>query len=143
MKYKTNFSSSKGTSSHKEFYSPKNKKPYQDLQTIVVEKGTKRIRVRVYPTVKNTQTDLVQKIMCNACNQEIKSEICKVLVMRNKDDNPQIFHYHFFFPCWNFEVLCKRYPNLTLERVGVSIPENILMTQNAISNLKNNLDFWK
>jgi hypothetical protein len=39
--------------------------------------------------------------------------------------------------------LCKRYPNLNLERVGVSIPENILMTQNAIHDLKNNLDFWK
>lgn len=60
--------------------------------------------------------------------------------MRDKDENPYVVHYHFFFPCLDFELL---YPNLTLERVGFSIPENILMTENAIENLQNNLDFWK
>ena len=63
--------------------------------------------------------------------------------MHDKDDNPQVFHYHFFFPCWDFELLCKRYPNLTLERVGFSMPENMLVDENAIKDLQNNLNFWK
>lgn len=123
---------------------PKNENRYQNLQTVVIEKGTKRIRVRIHHIAKkNTQTDLVQKIVCNTCNHEIKAEICKVVIMNDRDNSPRVFHYHFFFPCWDFELLCKRYTNLTLEHVGVSIPENILMTENAILDLENNLDFWK
>lgn len=138
-----NISSHKDTPHYKSEHLHKNNNRYQNLQTMVIEKGTKRIRVRMQPiTKKNTQTDRVQKIVCNACNHEIKSEVCKVVVMCDRDNNPQVFHYHFFFPCWDFEMLCKRYTNLTLEKVGVSIPENILMTENATRDL-NNVDFWK
>jgi len=42
------------------------------IQTITVEKRTKRIRVKVHPVIKkNIQTDLVQKIICNTYNEEI------------------------------------------------------------------------
>lgn len=144
MSQKITFSTSKDTSSYRKYYSPKNEKIHNNIQTIIIEKGTKRIQVRVHPIVKkNMQTDLMQKIVCNTCNEEIDSEICKVLVMRNKDDSPQVFHCHFFAPCWDFELLSKRYPNWTLDRVGVSIPENILMSENAIENLRTNVDFWK
>ncbi|MBI5859713.1 MAG: hypothetical protein HZB73_03240 [Nitrosarchaeum sp.] len=144
MSQKITFSTSKGTNSYRGYHSPKKENAYNNLQTIIVEKGTKRIQVRVHPIIKkNSQTDRVQKIVCNTCNEEIGSDICKVLVMRNKDDSPHVFHYHFFFPCWDFELLCKKYPNLTLDRVGVSIPENILMNESAIEKLKNNFDFWK
>ena len=144
MSQKSTLSASKGTNSYQKYYSPKNKNIYYNLQTIIVEKGTKRIRVRVHPiTKKNIQTDRVQKIVCNNCSEEIGSDICKVLVLRNKDDNPQVFHYHFFFPCWDFELLCKRYHDCTLDKVGVSLPENILMSEKAIIDLQNNLDFWK
>lgn len=144
MRQKIAFLLNKSISSYQKYHSPKKKETYNNLQTIIIEKGTKRIRVRVHPVIKkDTQTNRVQKIVCNTCNEEIGSNICKVLVMRNKDDSPHVFHYHFFFPCWNFELLCKRYPNLAIDRVGVSLPENIFMTESAISNLQNNLDFWK
>lgn len=143
MIQKNTFSAHKDTQHYKIEQLSKNENKYQNLQTRVIEKGTKRIRVRIHPiTKKNTQTDRVQKIVCNACNHEIKSEICKVVVMCDRDNNPQVFHYHFFFPCWDFEMLCKRHMNLTLEQVGVSIPENMLMTENAILDL-NSVDFWK
>ena len=144
MRQKITLLLNKGTSSYQKYHSPKKKEVYNNLQTIIIEKGTKRIRVRVHPVIKkDTQTNRVQKLVCNTCNEEIGSDICKVLVMRNKDDSPQALHYHFFFPCWDFEILCKRYPNWAIDRVGVSIPENIFMTESAISNLQNNLDFWK
>lgn len=139
---KISFPSNKVTRDHQRYYSVQEKQ--YNLRTIVIEKGTKRIRVKDHPAIKkNIQTDRVQKLVCNTCNEEIGSDICKVLVMRDKDDNPQISHYHFFYPCWNFELLCRRYPNLTLDRVGVSIPENIFMTENTIVDLQNNLEFWE
>lgn len=146
MSQKMTFSSSKGTSSYQKYHSPKNEKTSNNIQniTLTIEKGTKRIRIQNQPIIKRiTQTDRVQKLVCNTCSGKITSDVCRVLVMHDKDYNPQVFHYHFFFPCWDFELLCKRYPNLTLERAGFSIPENMSVDENAIKDLQNNLNFWK
>ena len=126
----------------KEGYSIK-KTDYETLQTIIVEKGTKKIKVRTHPTLKNTQTNKIKKIICDSCNKEIESNICKIVIMRNKDDCPSLSHYHFFFPCWDFEKISKEFKNFTLERVGVSIPEDVFMSKTAIMDLQNNFDYWK
>ncbi|CAD6521956.1 conserved hypothetical protein [metagenome] len=115
-----------------------------EVQTIIVEKGTKRIRVRRHPTQKESvRTDKIQKIVCDSCNSEIGSNICKVVLMHNKDGGPQVLHYHFFFPCWDFELLVKKFKNFTLDRVGVSVPEDIIITKTAMIDLKNNFEYWK
>jgi len=140
---KITFSSCKGTSSYHADYSSKKETGYSDLQTLIIEKGTKRIRVRSHSiTNKKTQTDKIQKVICNSCNAEIGPNICKVLVMRNKDGEPRVLHHHFFFPCWDFESLSTKYSSFTIDRVGVSIPENILVSKSGMIDLKNNLGYW-
>jgi len=39
------------------------------------------------------------KLVCNTCKKEMNSEICRILITRNKDNCPQFFSFHFFSPC--------------------------------------------
>ncbi len=82
------------------------------------------------------------KLVCNTCKKEMNSEICRILITRNKDNCPQFFSFHFFSPCWNFENFCQKYPNLILDRTVFSISKNMSISENGIKDLQNNLSFW-
>ena len=83
-----------------------------------------------------------KKQFCNTCMQEIGSDISRVLIMRDRDNGPRLLCFHFFFPCWDFKELCKKYPNLIIDSVGFSIPENIHLKEKSKEDLEKNLEFW-
>jgi len=62
--------------------------------------------------------------------------------MRDLDGGPRLLCFHFFFPCWSFELLCQKYPDLIIDKAGFSIPENILIKKNSIKNMQKNLELW-
>ncbi len=62
--------------------------------------------------------------------------------MRDKDGGPRLLCFHFFFPCWDFDLLIQKYPNLVIDHAGFSIPENIRMKESSIRDLQKNLEFW-
>ena len=82
------------------------------------------------------------KLVCDTCKTEIKEEISRVVLMRDRDGGPRLLSFHFFFPCWDFENLVQRYPNLRLDHAGFSVPESIKMDQSSITDLQNNLKMW-
>ena len=113
--------------------------------TLLVEKGTRKITHildQFFSMEKTTKNYSTEKLVCDTCKEEITSDICRFLVMYDKDGGPCLLSFHFFFPCWNFEDLCQKYPNLTLERAGFTVPENISMHEKSIKDLQNNLSFW-
>ena len=91
---------------------------------------------------KNTNHYSVEKHVCNTCDQEIDSEISRILIMRNIDGGPRLLCFHFFFPCWDLELLVQKYPNLTIDKVAFSFPENWMINENSISDMKKNLEYW-
>ena len=84
----------------------------------------------------------VSRHVCSTCKEEIDSEISRILIMRDIDGGPRLLCFHFFFPCWSFELLCKKYPDLIIDKAGFSIPVNILIKKNSIKNMQKNLELW-
>ena len=83
----------------------------------------------------------LEKHVCSTCKVEIP-DISRVLLMRDIDGGPRLLCFHYFFPCWDMELLCQQYPNLVIDRIGFSIPENIQMKQSSIEDLQRNQDLW-
>jgi hypothetical protein len=66
----------------------------------------------------------------------------RVLIMRDKDGGPRLLCFHFFYPCWDMELLCQQYPNLVIEKTSFSIPENMSLKPSSIESLQTNQDLW-
>ena len=94
------------------------------------------------PVEKNNKHYSLEKHVCATCNEEIDYEISRVMLMRDKDGGPRLLCFHFFFPCWDFELLIQKYPHLVIDHAGFSIPENIRMKESSIKDLQKNLEFW-
>ncbi|HUU47696.1 MAG TPA: hypothetical protein VMW55_02810 [Nitrosopumilaceae archaeon] len=95
-----------------------------------------------FPIEKNTRYHSFEKQVCSSCKEEIGSEISRIMIMRDIDRGPRLFCFHFFFPCWDFKLLCQKYPKLTLDIVGFSIPENVLIKERSIKDMQKNIKFW-
>ena len=112
--------------------------------TLIVEKGTKRITHVLnthLPVEKTTKHYSEQKHVCSTCKEEI-TDISRVLIMRDRDGGPRLLCFHFFFPCWDMELLCQQYPNLIIDKTGFSIPENIEMKKSSLNDMEKNIEFW-
>jgi hypothetical protein len=112
--------------------------------TLTVEKGTKRITHFLNPSLpveENTKHQSSKSQVCSTCKVEI-TDISRVLIMRDKDGGPRLLCYHFFYPCWDMELLCQQYSNLVIDKVGFSIPENMSLKQRSLEDLQRNHEFW-
>ena len=78
---------------------------------------------------------------CSTCHKKI-DHISRVLILRDRDGEPCVFFYHFFFPCWNLEQFCQQHPKLCIDRVGFSFPQDLKINLNSIQEMKKNLQFW-
>jgi hypothetical protein len=112
--------------------------------TLTVEKGTKRISYFLNPSLpveKTTKHDFLKSHVCSTC-KEVITDISRVLIMRDKDGGPRLLCFHFFYPCWDMELLCQQYPNLVIEKTSFSIPENMSLKPSSIESLQTNQDLW-
>jgi hypothetical protein len=82
-----------------------------------------------------------EKHVCSTCKEEI-IDISRVLIMRDRDGGPRLLCFHFFYPCWDMELLCQKYPNLIIDRTGLSFPENLVMSKSSIKKIQKNQEFW-
>ena len=82
-----------------------------------------------------------EKHVCSTCKEEIV-DISRVLIMRDRDGGPRLLCFHFFYPCWDMELLCQKYPNLIIDRTGLSFPENLVMSKSSIKKIQKNQEFW-
>ena len=81
-----------------------------------------------------------EKHVCSTCKEEI-IDISRVLIMRDRNCGPRLLCFHFFYPCWDTELLFQQYPNLIIDRVGFSFPEN-LMSKSSIKKIQKNQELW-
>ncbi len=112
--------------------------------TLTVEKGTKRVTHILNPSLpveESTKHQSSKSHVCSTCKVEI-TDISRVLIMRDVDGGPRLLCYHFFYPCWDMELLCQQYSELVIDRVGFSIPENMPIKQSSINDLQTNENLW-
>lgn len=124
---------------------PKHDKIKPEKITLSVQRGTKKIMSFLTPHISNKNTDkypTTETLTCNTCKNKIASDVCRFLITHDRNNAPRFFAFHFFSPCWNFEIFCKKYPNLSLTKAGYSISEDIKMSEKSIKDLQSNLSFW-
>ena len=112
--------------------------------SVVCPKTAKRISFedRIYLSCeKNTKHYSLEKHVCDTCKEEIH-DISRVLIMRDKNDGPRLLCFHYFFPCWDMQLLCQQYPNLIIDMVGFSFPENMRMKESSIKDMQEKLEMW-
>jgi hypothetical protein len=112
--------------------------------SVVCPKTAKRISFedRIHLSwEENTKHYSLEKHVCDTCKEEIH-DISRVLIMRDKDGGPRLLCFHYFFPCWDMQLLCQQYPNLIIDMVRFSIPENISMKESSIKDIQENIEMW-
>ena len=66
----------------------------------------------------------------------------EVITMRDRDLGPRLLFFHFFYPCWDMELLCQQYPNLKIDQIGFSFPEELKMSEDSIQQIKSCPELW-
>ena len=113
--------------------------------TLLVQRGTKKITSHLNSSLSYREphkNPSMENLTCNTCKREMDSEMCRIVFTRNIVGEPQFFSFHFFSPCWKMEDFCQKYPNNTLDRVGISILENHSISKNGIKDLQTNSSYW-
>ena len=113
------------------------KKSHSKL-TILPTRSSGKCKIQKPKTAKVNSSE---KHVCDTCKEEIP-DISRVLLMRDIDGGPRLLCFHYFFPCWDMELLCQQYPNFTIDRAAFSIPENIQLKEDSIKDLQANTDLW-
>ena len=82
-----------------------------------------------------------EKHVCSTCQREI-DYISRILIMRDRDLGPRLLLFHFFYPCWDIELLCQQYPNFKIDQIGFSFPEELKMSEDSIQQIKSCSELW-
>ena len=87
------------------------------------------------------KSEIREAIICDTCLKNIEFLPARMVTMRNWHGRTMNLHFHYFFPCWDFEHLCQRFPEFDLVNMGFIYDSDNLTTR-IIKNLKRNEDLW-
>ena len=82
-----------------------------------------------------------KEIICDNCLKIIEFLPARTVIMKSKKGKVLNLHFHYFFPCWDFEHLCQRFPEYDLVNLGFICDSDYLTTRN-FKNLRKNEDLW-
>ena len=108
---------------------------------VTIQRGTKRIK-RQLNSLTHSPISNNRKHVCDTCQCEIGDEISRVIIMRDKDGGPHLLCFHYFFPCWDMNLLCQKYPHLIIDKLRFTFPKDLKITKRSIEDMKNDLRFW-
>jgi len=83
--------------------------------------------------------DLDSRFVCDTCHHTIDEDIHRIMIFSNQEKVPVVKRFHFFFPCWDFNYICKRYPGLQIRRAGFSCSQTNRIYEN---DLGKNQNYW-
>ena len=86
--------------------------------------------------------NLQKSSVCNVCLREINESIHRIVIFQDKDKNPSVKRFHYFFPCWDMDYICQKYLDHKIVKVGFSCEKTILNNHKQVRNLQRNLSLW-
>ena len=63
-------------------------------------------------------------------------------ILRDIDDNPRVLYFHYFFPCWDFDLFCQKYTTFHLDKVGFICNEEFTSDSKYLKHLQSDLETW-
>ena len=82
--------------------------------------------------------------ICNTCKTGFDDTLYRVLILKDKEGEPIVVYFHYFFPCWDIDLVADKFPDCEIIEAGFRInAECILKNIDQIKNLKQNSDLWK
>ena len=82
-----------------------------------------------------------EEIVCNNCLKKIEFLPARMVIMENRKHEKTNLYFHYFFPCWDFEHLCQRFPGLNLVGMGF-ICDTDFLTPKITKNFRKNEYLW-
>jgi hypothetical protein len=82
-----------------------------------------------------------EHLLCDTCLKVIEFLPARMVTMKSMMGKTMNLHFHYFFPCWDFEYLCQKYPEYDLVNMGF-IYDSDFLTARVIKNLRKNEDLW-
>lgn len=86
-------------------------------------------RTFVYPT-------------CHTCQSSIIDKPYRFLVVQKPDNTHELISFHYFFPCWDIDFVCKNLLKFKIVKAGFICDQSIKKNPKMIKNLKKNIDLW-
>jgi hypothetical protein len=92
--------------------------------------------------LKIIQDDQDKEYVCYTCKMKIDYWPHRIITMTDINGTPKIMHFHYFFPCWDPDLLFQICPNHTITGAGFSCDDSILDKPKMVRNLTQNIDLW-
>lgn len=82
--------------------------------------------------------------ICNTCKTKLDDNPYRVIVLKDNEGEPIVIYFHYFFPCWDIDLVSQRFPDSTIVDAGFSVEfQNISKNIKKIKNLKQNEELWE
>ena len=81
--------------------------------------------------------------VCSICNHEMDDSIHRIIYFGDPKKTLFSRRFHFFFPCWDVELISQRYVHHKIISAGFSCEENILYDSNIVKSLQRNSSLWE
>ena len=86
--------------------------------------------------------NICEKQICATCNCKIQDSFSRIVNIIDMPGNLTVLYYHYFFPCWDFDLICQTFPNYKIDSAGFSFDSEVLPDPKKLRNMKKNMDLW-
>lgn len=93
--------------------------------------------------VKYIKEDHDDMPICETCRSKIEFLPYRIVSLADHEDIPKVLHFHYFYPCWDLDLLFQRFIDHKIISLAFSCDEKILENPLIIRNMKNNPDLWE
>ena len=82
--------------------------------------------------------------VCDTCEKRFDDMPYRVIVLKDKEGEPIVVYFHYFFPCWDVNLLSDKFPDCKIVDIGFNLDtKDIPKNANKLKNLKQNFDLWQ
>jgi len=81
--------------------------------------------------------------ICFTCHSSIGELTSRFVIVTDKVfKKHKMLYFHYFFPCWDIDYVCKNLGEYEIFKAGFHCDASILKNPKAANNMKKNGDLW-
>ena len=93
-------------------------------------------------TVKSPILQSNKVSFCHTCKAPIYDLPYRFLVVNDYKNKHQMISFHYFFPCWDIEYVCKNLNDYEIFKAGFCCDKSLLRDPRSINNFRKNPELW-